>query len=40
MLFREGITPEWEDKKNKRGGHFTYEMENPDTVESDDVWKE
>lgn len=26
MIFREGVKPEWEDPKNKHGGHFQYQF--------------
>jgi len=38
MFFREGITPEWEDAKNAKGGHFLYQIKRPTRKEINDLW--
>jgi translation initiation factor 4E len=36
-VFRDEIKPAWEDEANKTGGHFTFEMNNPEIVK--EAWK-
>lgn len=40
MQFRKGISPEWEDSKNSKGGHFTVEFNKLEDQISDHLWKE
>lgn len=38
MFFREGIRPEWEDPRNKDGGHLLYQIQYPHAKQVDTLW--
>jgi len=40
MLFRKNINPEWEDKKNASGGHFSIDFSKLEDEICDNIWKE
>ena len=39
MIFKEGISPFWEDKKNLEGGHFQYFFTDIDESGLNSLWK-